>query len=118
MERLSDALSPLLGPRISLATHGGVGVAVELDGGIGGSVMSRAAPWLPSLSERKDLVRTASNIAHLVYVAVSERWSGVAGIGPASPTVAVVGDVLTIRFLATDGHPLPVVEVTMNGQRG
>ena len=101
-----------------MTAHGGGGVAIALDGGNGGILASRVAPWLPSLSERRDLIRTADNVAHLVHGAVTEQWSGVAGIGPARPTVAAVGDVLTIRFFAPDGEPLPVVEVSLDGQPG
>lgn len=117
MERLIEALGPLLGARISVAAHGGLSVAVELDGGSGGSLVGRAAPWLPSLSERKDLTRTADNIAHLVHDALTEQWIGVVAVGPASPTVAAVGDVLSIRFFGPDDEPLPVVEVALDGQR-
>jgi hypothetical protein len=113
MERLCEALGSLLGPRISVEAHGGKGVLVQLDQGTGGSTMARAAPWLPSLTLRKDLIRTADNVAHVVHSAVFEEWSHQAGIGPTSPSVAAVEDVVTIRFFGTTGDPLPAVEVPL-----
>ena len=118
MERLCEALEPLLGPRISLSAHGGKGVVVQLDGGSGGFMAARAAPWLPGLTERRDLIRTADNVAHVVHSAVSEQWGHETGIGPTSPSVAAAGDVVTIRFFGTTGEPLPVVELPLFGQQG
>lgn len=118
MERLCEALEPLLGPRMSVSAHGGKGVVVQFDGDGGGFVVARAAPWFPGLTERRDLIRTAGNVAHLVHGAVPEAWRDVTGIGPTGPSVTAAGDVLTIRFFAPDGEPLPVVKVALDGQRG
>jgi hypothetical protein len=73
MERLCEALGSLLGPRVSVDAHGGRGVSVQLDQGAGGSMMAHVAPWLPSLTMRRDLIRTADNVAHVVHSAVSEE---------------------------------------------
>ncbi len=66
----------------------------------------------------RDLIRTAENVAHVVRGAVSEEWSDMAGIGPTSPSVAAVGDAVTIRFFGTTGEPLPAVEIPLPGQHG
>lgn len=118
MERLCEALGSLLQPRISVDARGGKGVLVQLDQGSGGSMMAHVAPWLPSLTMRRDLIRTAGNVAHVVHSAVSEKWGHQAGIGPTSPSVAAVGDVVTIRFFGTTGEPLPAVELPLVGQHG
>ncbi len=121
MERLCEALGPLLGPRISVEAHGGrcVVVQLHLDQGSGGSGMAYVAPWFPSLTVRRDLIRTAGSVAYAVHGDLLD-WANdgavSAGIGPTSPSVAAVGDVVTIRFFGTTGEPLPALEIPLLGQ--
>lgn len=115
MKRLCSALTPVLGPRISVSTHGAKGIVVQFDGGSGGSMVARAAPWLPGLSERRDFLRTAGNVAHAVQEGVPEEWAEVTGLGAVRPRVTAAGDVLTIRFYGGTGEPLLPVEVSMSG---
>jgi len=103
-----------LGP-VSLTAHGGTGVVVKLDGGTGGTLAGHVAPWVPSLTERRDRIRTADNITHLVHGASSEQWSQVTGIGATSPSVTTAGDALVIRFFDTTGEPLPAVTLSLVG---
>jgi uncharacterized protein (UPF0218 family) len=67
---------------------------------------------------RRHLVQTARNAAEGVHGLVSEDWGAVAGIGPTSPSVAAVGDVVTIRYLGTTGEPLSAIELPLVGLRG
>ena len=118
MERLCEALDPLLGPHISVEAHGSAWISVQLDQGSGGSMLFRAAPWFPSLTVRRHLLQTARNVAERVHGSVSdEDWADLAGIGPTSPSVAVARDIVTIRFFGSNGEPLPAVEVSLVDQR-
>ncbi len=115
LERVCAALQPLLGPRLSVEAVGGKGVVVQLDQGSGGTLAARAAPWLPGLTVRRDLVRTAGNVARVLHGAVPEKWRDIAGIGPRSPSVDAVADVVAIRFFGSRGEPLLAVEVSLSG---
>ncbi len=68
-------------------------------------------PGSPALTVRRHLVRTALNVVEGVHNSVSEEWSDIAGVGPNKPSVAAVGDAVTIRFFGTSGEPLPAVQV-------
>ncbi len=118
LERFCNALQPLLGPRISVEAWGGTWLVVALDHGSGGSTAFRVAPCLPSLTVRRHLLQTARNAAEGVVGLVAEDLGGIAGIGPTSPSVAAVGDVVTIRYLGTTGEPLPAIELPLVGLRG
>ena len=107
-----------MGPRISVEAWGDTWLTVELDHGSSGSAGFRVAPWLPSLTVRRHLVQTARNAAEGVHGLVSEDWGAIAGIGTASPSVAAVGDVVTIRYLGSTGEPLPAIELPLVGLRG
>ncbi len=116
MERLCEALGPVVGPRITLETHGGRGIVVLVDvddeGRGGGAYMTRAATWVPAPTTRTDLIRTARGVAEAVHSALSEEWLRAAtSIGPSRPRVDARGGNVAVRFFGAHGEPLPVVEV-------
>jgi hypothetical protein len=113
IERLSEALVPLVGPRLSLEANGGKGVTVLLDGGKGGAAFTRAAPWLPGLTVSRDLTGTARGVAFAVHAAVTEFPPGTTSIGPQRATVTRSGGSIRLQFFGLGGEPLPVVEVPL-----
>ncbi len=115
MARLCEALGRVVGPRITLEAHNGRGIAVLLDEGRGGSYLTRAAPWLPGPTSRRDLIRTARGVAEAVHGALSDEWAGAGAtsIGPSCPTVTPRGEAVAILYFGVNGEPLPVVEVPL-----
>lgn len=119
MARLCEALGRVVGPRITLEAHGGRGIAVLLDEGRGGTYMTRAAPWLPGPTSRRDLIRTARGFAEAVHSALADEWAaGTTSIGPSCPTVTPRGGAVAVHYFGVNGEPLPVVEVPLfaNGE--
>ena len=102
-----------MGPRVSLETLGGRGVAISLDGGAGGTAAARAAPWLPAVSPARDLRRTAQGVADAVHMAATEVWPGTTSIGPSSPRVTRDRESVRVQFFGLEGEPLPIVEVSL-----
>jgi hypothetical protein len=114
MARLCEALGPVVGPRITLEAHGGRGIAVLLDGGRGGTFATRAAPWFPSPTPRRDLIRTARGVAEAVHHALSEEWMmATTSIGPSRPSVTARETLVAIHFFGVNGEPLRVIEISL-----
>jgi hypothetical protein len=117
MVRLCEVLGPVLGPHIDLEAHGGRGIVV-VDLSRGASYVTRAAPWLPGLTSRADLTRTARGVVDAIHNALSGELLDTANIGPSRPTVTSHGGAVAIRFFGLNGEPLPVVEVPLVPPRG
>ena len=114
MERLFKALPPVMGSRLSLEAHGGKGIMVLVDGGKNGSMITRAAPWLPGFTVARDLTQTARGVANAVTCAATEFPPGTTSIGGRSPTVTRAKGKLRLQFFGLSGEPLPVVEVPLH----
>ena len=113
MSALCDALGPIVGPRLSLEALGGRGVAMSLDGGAGGTAVTRAAPWLPAVSLARDLRRTAQGVAAAVHWMAMELGPGLTRLGPSTPQITSDRDRVRVQFFGLDGEPLPIVEVPL-----
>lgn len=113
MAQLCASLGTLAGPRLSLEPYGGKGIAVLLDGGRGGAILTRAAPWLPGMTVRRDLTATTRGVADALHSAVRNEWVGVINIGSGRPRVTSRGNTVALQFFGVAGEPLPVVEVQL-----
>jgi hypothetical protein len=113
VERLGAALGPVLGPRLSVEVSGSAGVAVLLDGGRGGTVLTRAAPWLPRPGSA-DLLATARGVVDAAHLAATRQWPGSSPLGPRTPSVERTDGAVRIRLFGPGGEALPVVEVRLD----
>jgi hypothetical protein len=112
MIRLCEAISQISGPSFSVEAHDGRGVAVLRDGGRGGVVVRRAAPWVPSISSDRDAVRTVQGVVEAIHTALTD-WPGSTVVGEREPIVTADGDTVTIVFYAANGERLPPIDVVV-----
>lgn len=111
---LSEQVSELLGPRLSLEAAGGRSIVITLDDGAGGSVLTVVAP-LPRLTGKADLLATARNMAQAVHtdVRTTPPFAEATTLGPRKPSVTHRQGIVQITFFDGMGAALALVQASV-----